>query len=125
MVYTEGGGSTGDGDFVPACLAGVCVHKDLCQCDVVGLRHQGWHHVGALCSNVVSRRHQFFERKFGCSQVKFPFLSGCNANIRNIVVAIEFFRVVMHILIDVPPSLPQRGAPLASVFVSRELKPKW
>ena len=31
----------------------------------------------------------------------------------------------MHVLIDVLPSVPQRGAPLASVLASRKLKPKW
>ena len=31
----------------------------------------------------------------------------------------------MHVLADVYPSVPQRGAPSFSVLTSRELKPKW
>ena len=31
----------------------------------------------------------------------------------------------MHVLTDIPPSVPQRGAPLVSILRSRKLKPKW
>ena len=31
----------------------------------------------------------------------------------------------MHVLIDVPPAVPQRSAPLVSVLRAMALKPRW
>ena len=31
----------------------------------------------------------------------------------------------MHVLIDVPPSVPQRGEPLVSILKSQKRQPKW
>ena len=70
VVYQEGNEAIGNCDLVLAWLSHVCVHKGFCQCHLVGSRHQGWHHPGALYSNVVSRRHQLFEKRCGCSQVE-------------------------------------------------------
>ena len=78
-----------------------------------------------MYSNVVSRRHQLFEKRCGCSQVEWQFPSGCIENIKNLEIAIKLSRAVMHVLTDVPPSVPQRGEPLVSVLTSRKLKPKW
>ena len=33
--------------------------------------------------------------------------------------------IVVHVLTDVPPSVPQRGEPLVSVLTSRKFQPKW
>ena len=67
VVYRGGNGGIGSGDFVPSWFAKECVHRSCCQCKLVGSRHQGWHHPGALYSNVVSRRRQLFEKDCGCS----------------------------------------------------------
>ena len=50
---------------------------------------------------------------------------GCDRNNKNVEIAIRLSRVVMHVLSDVRPSVPTRGAPLASALTSRKLKPKW
>ena len=34
-------------------------------------------------------------------------------------------RVVIHVLTDVPPSVPNRGVPLVSTLTSRKLRPNW
>ena len=125
MVYQEGNEATRVCDPVPLWLTHDCVHKDFCQCHLVGPHPQGWHHPGALYSNVVSRRHQLFERRCGCSQVEWQFPSGCAKNIKNREIAIMLSRIVIHVLTDVPPSVPQRGEPLVSVLTSRKRKPKW
>ena len=40
VVYREGNDGIGDCDPVPAWLAHECVHRDFCQCHLVGSRHQ-------------------------------------------------------------------------------------
>ena len=75
--------------------------------------------------NIVSRCRQLFEGLCGYSHVRWPFLSACNKDIEGVEIAIGLCRVVMHVLVDQPPSIPQKRAPLVSVFTSRELKPKW
>ena len=89
VVYKEGNGGIGNGDPVPSWFTQECVHKDCCQCNLVGLRHQGWHHPGTLYSNVISRRHQLVERNCGCFHVQWPFLVGCNTNTKNVEIAIR------------------------------------
>ena len=108
VVYREGNAAIGDCDPVPAWLNRECVHKDFCQCHLVGSRHHGWHHPGALCSNDVSRRHRLFEKRCGCSQVEWPFPIGCSRGIKNVEIAIKSSRIVMHVLSDVPPSVPPK-----------------
>ena len=123
--FSGGSEGIGGGDLVPAWFSEECVYKDFCQCNLVSRRHPGWHHPGTLYSNIISRRHQLFDGRCGCSQVEWSFPSGCNRHIKNVEIAISLCRVVMHVLIDAPPSVPQRGAPLVSVFPSRKFKPKW
>ena len=124
VVYREGSEASGGGDPVPSWLSRECVHRDFCQCNLVSRRHQGWHHPGALYSNIVSRRHQLFEERCGYSQIQSPFPVGCDRNSKNVEIATKLSRVVMHVLIDVFPSVPNRGAPLVSALTSRKLKPK-
>ena len=112
-------------DPVPGWLEHECVYNHFCKCNLVGPRHPDWHHLGALYSNVVSRRRQLFKNQCCCSQVLWPFLHDCNKTIKNMEVAIHLCRIVIHVLIDVLPSVPQRGEPLVSVLTSREFKPKW
>ena len=57
--------------------------------------------------------------------VRWPFLVGCNKTTKNGEFAIKLFRIAVHVLIDVPPSVPRRGGPLVSVLRSRNFKPKW
>ena len=126
VVYQGGNiGIAGVCDLLPGWLAKECVYKDLCQCHLVGLRPQGWHRPGALYSNIVCRRSQLFERPCGLSHVGWKFLIGCNERTKNVEIAIKLSRVVMHVLTDVPPSVPPRDEPLVFVFTSRERKPKW
>ena len=54
----------------------------------------------------------------------WPFPGSCNRNTKNVYFAIKLRRMVMHVLSDVPPSVPPRSAPLVSVLSSRELKPR-
>ena len=98
VVYPDGSESNGGGDLVPAWLSGECVYQGFCHCNMVSLRHQGWHHLGALYSNIVSRRHQLFEGHCGCSHDKLPFPRGCNRNTKNVEIAIKLCRVVTHVL---------------------------
>ena len=123
-MYQEGSNVSGGDDPVPTWLLGECVYADFCQCNLVSRRHQGWHHPGAMCSNIVSRRHQLFEGQCGYSHIQRPFPSGCDRNTKNVEVATRLSRVVVHVLSDVPPSVPQRGAPLVSVLASRQHTPK-
>ena len=125
VVYQEGNDGIIGSDLVPPWLTRECVHRDFCQCHLVSVRHPDWHYPGSLHSNVVSRRHQLFERSCGCSQVPWPFPVGCNESTKNAEIATKLFRVVMDVLVDVPPAVPQRGAPLVSVLRTRVLKPKW
>ena len=62
VVYQDGNEATSDCDLLPAWLAHECVYKGFCQCQLVGLSPHGWHHPGALYSNIVSRRRQLFEK---------------------------------------------------------------
>ena len=86
MVYREGNDGIGDYDPVPVWLTHECVHKDFCQCQLVGTKDL--YHPGALYNNVVSRRHQLFEEHCGCSHVLWPFPNCCNKNTANGKVAI-------------------------------------
>ena len=108
VVYQGGNDGISDCDLVPPWLPHECVHKGFCQCHLVGPRHQGWHHPGALYSNVISFRHQLFEKRCDCFHVQWPFLYGCNRNITNVEIAIKLFGIGMHVLAVVPPSIPQR-----------------
>ena len=124
-VYREGKEAISKCDPVPSWLTRECVCKDFCQCHVVGPHPHDWHHLGALCSNVVSRRHQLFERRCGCSEVEWQFPSGCIKNTKTLEIATRLSRIAIHVLTDVPPSVPQRGEPSVSVLTSRKRKPKW
>ena len=124
VVYQEGSEGICDGNPVPSWLLGECVYKDFCQCNLVSRRHQGWHHPGALYSNMISRRHELFEGHCGQSNIQRPFPIDCDRNTKNVEIATRLSRVVMHVLTDVLPSVPQRGAPLVSALTSRKLKPK-
>ena len=124
VVYQEGSEISGGRDPVPPWLAGECVYRDFCQCNLVGRRHQGWHHPGALYSNIICRRHQLFEGRCGCSKVEWEFPSGCNKNIKNQEIAIRLSRIVIQVSSNAPPSVPRRGEPLVFVFTRRKLKPK-
>ena len=125
MVYKEGCDGIVGSDPVPAWLRRECVHKDFCQCNLVGPRHPNRHYPGSLYSNVISRRHQLFENRCGCSHTQWPFPFGCNRNTKNVEIATKLARIMMHVLTVIPHSVPQRGVPLVSIFRSRELKPKW
>ena len=124
VVYQEGNTAISNCDPVPMWFTRECVHKGFCQCHLVGPRHQGWHHPDALCSHVVSRRHQSFEKRCGSSQVGWQFPIDCNENIKDIEIATKLARIVMHVLLDVPPPVPPRGEPLVSILSSRERQPK-
>ena len=88
MVYREGNDGIGDGDPVPSWLWEECVYDDFCQCNLVNQQDHNWHYPGALCSNIVCRRHQLFDRKCGCSHVPWPFPRGCNRNTKDVEIAI-------------------------------------
>ena len=124
MAYQEGNKATTVCDPVPLRLTYECVHTYFCLCHLVGPHPQGWHHLGALYSNVVSRRHQLVEKRCGCSQVEWQFLSGCIKNIKDQEMSFTLSRIVKHVLTDVPPPVPQRGEPLVSALTSRKFKPK-
>ena len=66
-----------------------------------------------------------FEKGCGCSHVQWPFPFGCNGNTKNVEIAAKLSRAMIHVLIDVPPSVLRTGEPLVPVFRSTELKPKW
>ena len=55
----------------------------------------------------------------------WPFLRGCNRNTKDVEIALGSCKVVMHVLVGVPPSVPPMGAPLVSILASRGFKPKW
>ena len=109
VAYREGNGGIGSSDLVPAWLTHECVHKGFCQCRLVGSRHRGWHYPGALYSNVVSRRRRSFERRCGYSHANGPFPRGCIRNTKNVEMANKLSRVVMHVFIDMPPSVPKEA----------------
>ena len=131
MVYREGKeeyprlGAPVGVDPVPGWLEQGCAYNDFCQCNLVGARHPDWHHPGALYSNVVNRRHQLFKNQCGCSHILWSFPFDCNENTTDTEITIKLSRVVIHVLSDVPPSVPQREEPLVSVLTSREFSPKW
>ena len=131
VVYREGkeehlhSGRSLGADPVPDWLRHECVYKDLCQCNLAGPRHPDWHHPGSLYSNVVSRRRQLFKKQCGCSCTLWSLPFDCIKNTKNTDIAIKVSRVVIHVLSDVPPSVPQREEPLVSVLTSREFSPKW
>ena len=65
--------------FLVGLMIGVC--KGFCRCNLVSENskgevrfpeHQGWHSLGALCSNMLSRRHQFFENNCRYAQASRP-----------------------------------------------------
>ena len=125
VVYREGSEGIGGGDPMPSWLLRECVYKDFCQCKLVSRRREGWHYPGALCSNIISRRHLLFEGHCGQSHIQRPFLIGCDRNTKNVEIATRLSSVVMHVLIELLPSVPQRGVPLVSAFTSRNFQPKW
>ena len=54
---------------------------------------------------------------------RFPI--GCIRNTKNLEIATKLSRIAMHVLSDVPPSVPQRGEPLVSILTSRKRQPRW
>ena len=129
LVYQEGNEATRVCDPIPAWLTKECVYTDFCQCHIVGPRFDGRHHpvayLGALYSNVVSRRHQLVGGRCSCSQAVYGFPRGYARNANNLEIATKLSRAMIHVLTDAPPSVPQRGEPLVSVLTSRGRKPKW
>ena len=132
VVYKEGNEGICGGDPVPGWLEDWCVYKELCLCNVVGKdkrgearypEYQGWHYVDAFYSNIVSRRRNFFENSCRCSGVNWPYPAGCDRNTMNNHIAVNLFRVVMHLLGDTFPSVPPRGVPSTFVLRSRNRKP--
>ena len=107
VVYKEGCDDIVGSDPVLAWLRQECVHQDFCQCNLVGSRHPNWHYPGSLFSNVISRRHQLFENRCGCSHIQWPFPLGCNRNTKNVEIAIKLARVMMHVLTDIPLRYPK------------------
>ena len=57
--------------------------------------------------------------------MQWPFPVERNRNTKKVEIAITLCTVVMHVLADVPPSVPNRGAPLVSALTSRKLRPNW
>ena len=108
VVYQEGNEATSVCDPVPLWFTHERVHKDLCQCPLVGPCPQGWHRRGALYSNVVGRRHQLFEKRCGCSQVEWQFLSGCTKNTKNQDIAIRLSGTVIHVVGRTATGTPKR-----------------
>ena len=94
VVYQGGSEGTGGGYPMPSWLLGGCVYNDFCQCYVVSRRHQGWHHPGALCSNIISRRHQLFEGHCGQSHIQMLFPNGCDRNTKNVRSPLGCFRLL-------------------------------
>ena len=104
MVYKEGSEESGGGDPLPKWLDNSCVYRVICQCNLVG--GWSWHHLGALCSNILSRQHQVFGRNCGCSQDQWYYPHGCDQNTMNTAIAVKLVRVVIEVLRDVPPVVP-------------------
>ena len=123
VVYQEGKMANSNCDLVPGWLTHGCVYRDFCQCHLLGSHPQGWHRPGALYSNVVCRRLQLFERRCGCSHDGWQLPLGYGRNTNNREIAIKLSRVVMHVLTDMPPSVPPRVEPRVFVLTSRKRKP--
>ena len=117
--------ATSDCDPIPGWLTSECVYQDLCQCHLLGSHPKDWHRPGALYSNVVCRRFRLFKERCGCSHVGWQFPLGCGRNIKNREIAIMLSRIVIHVLRDMPPSVPPRGEAMVSVLTSRERKLHW
>ena len=103
--HSRSGTSLG-ADPVPDWVRHECVYEDFCKCNLGGPRHPDWHHPDSLYSNVVSGRHHLFENQCGCSHTLLSFPFDCNKNTKNTEIAIRLTRVFIHVLSDVPPSVP-------------------
>ena len=106
VLYQEGKLANSNCDFVPGWLTQECVYKDVCKCNVLIYADDDWHRPGSLYSNVVCRRFQLFERRCGCSHDNWRFPRGCGRNTKNREIANRLSWIVMHVLIDSPPSVP-------------------
>ena len=104
LVYKERDEATGGGDPVFVWFEESCVYTDFCQCHFLGGR--SWHHLGAFCCNIVSRRHQFVGH-CDCTRDQWYYPHGCNRNTMDVDIAIKLARVAIDVLGDVPPVVPQ------------------
>ena len=130
VVYQEGDVATDYCDLVPGWFTHECVYRDFCQCHLLGDNYQGWCRPCALYSNVVCRRFQLFGRRCDCSGDAVMYESQVpwnyhNRNAKNLEIATGLSRIVMHVLRDMPPSVPPRGEPVVYVPTSRKRKPQW
>ena len=92
-----------------------------CQCCLLGPRHFDWHRHGSLYSNVVRMEWELTNmRRWSCCRQR-PFPVGCIKHTMNSEIAIALARIAFRDLRFAPPSVPQRGEPLASVLRSRKL----
>lgn len=60
-----------------------------------------------------------------CGRILMLDCSVAIKNTKNTEFAIKLSRVVIHVLSDAPPSVPQRGEPLVSALRSRKFEPRW
>ena len=99
------------------------------QCRLVGTHYQGWRCPGALCSNVVCRRLQLFEKRCdrtgGTAKFEELLWNYLNRKAEKPEIATGLSWIVMHVLRDTPPPVPPRGEPMVFVLTSRKRKPKW
>ena len=124
MWYTRKGGGGADtlfADPIPNWLERDNVFLHFCQCHLLGPRHFDWHRHGSLYSNVVRADWGLLDRRIWRCCRQRPFLVGCTKHIMNSEIAIALTRLAFRDLKSAPPSVPQRGEPLASVLRSRKL----
>ena len=133
LVYKEGNKGIGGGDPVPGWLDNWYVYRDFCQCHMLGRdalgearfpQNEVWHYPGTLFSNVLGRHHQLLGGSWRNLHANWPYPEGCNRNTMNAHVATKLSGLVMHVLGDVPPSVPRRNVPLLSVLRSKTREAK-
>ena len=128
VVYKEGSEGIGGGDFVLRWFDEWCAYRDFGRCNLVRatnsgdwhVESHGWHHPGALDSDIVKRYHQLFGRNCRCSRVRWRFPLGRNRHIMNEHTAIKLARTAIHVLIDVHHQCRPRHSPLVSTLGTRK-----
>ena len=125
LVYKEGDVGIGGGEPVLNWFEDWCAYRELCQCHLVGRTSRGgvrfpeqqvWHHPSTIYSNMVSRRHQFFEVSCRHVRANMPYPRDCNRKTMNSHIAINPSGIAVHVLSDAPPSVPPRRAPSMSIL---------
>ena len=117
----ESGEESGGGDPVFCWLDGSCIYTGI---SVIVILCCGfsWHHLGALCGNMIGRQHQIFGGNCGCSHDRWYYPRGCNQNTMDTRIAVSLTRTAIEALRDVPPVVSPSDVPLASILTSRMLR---